>query len=227
MILPWASSFPPTKSHRNPFSRFGIILLKFRQINKHMTNNIILLEGVMMLYHLTEGAFNVKVRWQPQPSWIKPHLISALNPVLPSKDWTVGRFGAVLSVAGPSATAKTKSLVFGLTHNTHKHMHLSGTKFFQLLNQMLPPQSSVWNTLQPFSQILRESVLISVSCENVYKCYLLWMRGKKYHKLLALVHPNEEWLKQLWSRVSLWVKLATIKKTGRNEWSQRGRASQG
>lgn len=98
MILSWAFSCPPTESHRNPFLRFCIILLKFRQINKHMINNIILLQGVMMLYHLTEGPFNLKLRWQPRLSWIKLHLITALNPVLHLKDWTGGSSGAILSV---------------------------------------------------------------------------------------------------------------------------------
>lgn len=98
MILSWAFSCPPTESRQNPFIRFCIILLKFRQINKHMTNNIILLEGVMMLYHLTEGPFNLKLRWRPRPSWIKAHLISALNPVLRSKDWTIRSLGAMLSM---------------------------------------------------------------------------------------------------------------------------------
>lgn len=46
-----------------------------------MTNNIIL-EGVMVAYHLTQGPFDLILRWRPQLSWIKFYLISALNPVL-------------------------------------------------------------------------------------------------------------------------------------------------
>lgn len=97
MILFWAFSRPPTESRRNPSVCFCIILLKFRQINKHMTNSIILLQGVMMLYQITEEPLNLKLRWQPRPSRIKPRLISALNPVLHSKGWTGGGSGAVLS----------------------------------------------------------------------------------------------------------------------------------
>lgn len=78
----WVFSCPPTNRCWNPSSPFRVILLKFRQINKHMTNNIILLEGVMVAYHLTEGPFNLILRWRPQLSWIKFYLISALYPVL-------------------------------------------------------------------------------------------------------------------------------------------------
>lgn len=49
MILSWAFFWPSTESCQNPSSPFCIILLKFRQINKPMTNNIIFLEGVMTI----------------------------------------------------------------------------------------------------------------------------------------------------------------------------------
>lgn len=52
------------------------------QTNKHMTNNIILLAWAVVVYHLTEGPFNLILRWRPQLSWIRFYLISALNPVL-------------------------------------------------------------------------------------------------------------------------------------------------
>lgn len=79
---PLPSVFMP--SHQESPESIQVVLRNPSQIqtNKHMTNNIILLAWAMVVYHLTEGPFNLILRWRPQLSWIRFYLISALNPVL-------------------------------------------------------------------------------------------------------------------------------------------------